>query len=347
MLYIAALVWFMTMIVFFCTCLSICTIILSWMWGTRVKGSSRADILDSLKECVAYLGDVQSVWLDLPSAKRIHLLYRPCPDRPRKALLCIPGTGAYSIGYLELMRSLNTYTDIFVLDMPGWGISDSPGPTDFDSRFSDSVLKYYSQVIAEVYCRILTLTNTEKCDVSAHSLGAHLMIHCMARHYDILGNTRIVLMCTPGLTETLSDYEWFWGWLIAYAIPEKVLKKHRDWWDIWHCIRWIHTNSDPLTWFRTVALFNPEGEGYRVLAEHLTLCLDELVESAKKMSVTMVWGDVDTLVSIKKNKAILERLQEAGISNIFLRDAGHCLVSDEHHTIADILDSPCVSVKNN
>jgi len=245
--------------------------------------------------------------------------------------------------YLNLAKTMKTHSDIYIVDLPGWGISDSP------ARFLkiDAMHEYYAQVIAEVYC-YLRQRSSSRLDVLAHSLGAYLTIQSIKikRHAPVFEKeTKIVLISTPGLTPKMSAYDWFWGWLITYSFPEKLMKKSPS--QIWHCIRWFNINANPLDWFHTIALFNPEGEGYEVLARHMKvsygkrpiwnyLCLNDLIQIAPYFKITMVWGDNDTLVSIKENPRILEQLQEAGIQNVFLMDSGHSLVSDDYKQIADI-----------
>lgn len=330
-----------TLIVIVNVWLSICTLGLALLYGTRVKGTSRRDILGYLKESLDE--GVASLWIDLPIQKRVHLLHWKNTSSPnQKALLCIPGTGSYSICYLNLMRSLETYSDVYVLDLPGWGISDSP-ELDLRDAMLESIHQYYAQVIAEVYCHVLR--RQSKCEILAHSLGAYLMVHCMTRHKHVLGNTRVTLMSTPGLTSRMSGFDWFWSGLITYSIPEKLLKK---WGGLWHWVRWLYSESDPLTWFNAVALLNPEGEGYEVLARHMKgrewspLVLEELVYVATttQITITMIWGNIDTLVDIKNEEAgeTLDRLEKAGIHNVFMYDAGHCLVTGHYADVARILD---------
>jgi len=242
--------------------------------------------------------------------------------------------------YLDFIQSQELYDEIYVVDMPGWGISDSFEGIDLKRDEMEVVYDRYAQLIAELHCHIRGLRGTERCDILAHSLGAFLTVQCMRRHPLLLGDSHIRLACTPGLTAKMSPYDWFWSWLIQYSLPERLLKQ----WDLWHCVRWWCTGSDPLTWFCAVALLNPEGEGYEVLGRHMgagrewgPLCLDDLVLAKRcgKMRVTMIWGEHDTLVCLRDRPDVMKRLRAEGIESVTI-DAGHSM-NDEPFALSEIL----------
>ena len=339
--------------------LSICTLAIAKLSGTYLPSIRRRDMLLYLKDCVAYINKIrdsecscfESLWVDLPTAKRVHMLHWSRIRGKRKAngmgrlgglgkapLLCIPGTGSYSMCYIDFIQSQEAYDEIYVVDMPGWGISDSLEGIDLKKDELDAIHDRYAQLIAELYCHIRALRGVTAVDILAHSLGAFLTVQCMRRHALVLEDSHIRLLCMPGLTTKMSPSDWFWSWLIRYSLPERLLKQ----WDIWHCVRWWCRGSDPLTWFCAVALLNPEGEGYEVLGRHMTigsgsdkgwapLCLDDMILAMRygKMQVTMIWGEHDTLVSIKDRPDIMKQLRDEGIESRIV-DAGHSMNEDPY-----------------
>jgi len=235
-----------------------------------------------------------------------------------------------------------------VIDLPGWGISDSPSAIDIKHSKLHDIHVYYSQLIAELYLNIKERSRSTRVDILGHSLGAYLVIQFMKRNIKMIDGASITLFCTPGMTAKMSEYDWFWAWLIKFSIPERYMKQ----WNLWHCVRWwFAEHTDPLTRFHAIALFNPEGEGYDVLAKHMNItldadwnistrwepvCIDELICVAKandSVKLSIVWGDMDTLVCLKED--VLNALQKAGIKNHIV-DMEHG-ISDEPYTVADVL----------
>lgn len=320
---------------------SVAAFLLAWITGMSPDPVSTRSILDLQEQAIAQLNvisdhkvQVESEWRVLSCGTRIHLLHR-FDERAKNGtrLLIIPGTGSYSLSYVEFLQHL-THEHVYVLDLPGWGISDCP-PASMDLATAPltQIYEFYARVIAEI---VSDEPNAPHTHILSHSLGAFLTVQFLHRYPAIASRINTTLMSLPGLTPQMSEHTWFWSWLIRYSVPERLL---RQWWapHLWYCVRWWNCGMDPLTRFHTIALMNPKGCGWQILARHMRrrkawapICLPTLLECARDQAhIQLIFGMQDTLVSLKQHPRITELLKEAGVGVIVLSESGHNPSADE------------------
>ena len=275
---------------------------LAWMMGRRL--TRPAAVLDAQAEAIRHLNasgthEFESTWHVLSCGIKVHLLHRICKAGKEATLLIIPGTGSFSLSYVPFMNHL-THKHVYVLDLPGWGISDCPlasdgAPLNLAKAPLPDLYRFYADVIAEV------ASLTAPTHLLAHSLGALFTVHFMRHHPHAAAPLNINLMSLPGLSAKL-EHAWLWAWLIKHSVPEMLLKQ---WWApyVWYCARWWISGAGPVKRFHAIALMNPKGRGYQILARHITtqnewspLCIDTLREHATPKT-RLMFGANDTIVS--------------------------------------------------
>ena len=316
---------------------SVAACILAWITG--VSPEPVKSIMDMQDQAIAQL-NMESDWRVLSCGTRVHLLHRFNASKNGTCLLIIPGTGSYSVSYAAFLQNL-AHEHVYVIDLPGWGISDCPPAImDLATAPLTEIYQFYARVIAEI------VSAQPHTHILAHSLGAFLTVQFMHRYPEIASPINTTLMSLPGLTAQMSEYTWFWSWLIRYSVPERLL---RQWWApyMWYCVRWWNCNTDPLTRFHTIALMNPKGRGYQILARHMhkneewaPLCLPTLLECARYPSrrhIQLIFGMQDTLVSLKHHPRIIELLKESGVGCVLMAQSGHNPSADEGARVAACL----------
>lgn len=84
-----------------------------------------------------------------------------------------------SFNYVEFMRRIPEHHDVFCIDLPGWGISESLSNVVLTSDKFHTIYQIYSDIICRTILEICPIEGT-KFSLFGHSFGATLLSHVIA-----------------------------------------------------------------------------------------------------------------------------------------------------------------------
>lgn len=109
-----------------------------------------------------------------------------------KSVLIIPGWGTTINTYNTLINSISTYSNIYCLDMPGYGESEEPKEVWDLNKYVDLILEFIeSQGIKEI-------------DLIGHSNGGRIIIRMMNRKALKFNVDKIILIGSAGIVHEKS-----------------------------------------------------------------------------------------------------------------------------------------------
>jgi pimeloyl-ACP methyl ester carboxylesterase len=314
-----------------------------------------------MEECVADAGaNFCSKWTSIDDGCghtiRVHTLVKESNGPPSLSLtplFIIHGTATNSPVFIPFMKSVPANQAVYCIDLPSYGLSDNCS-FDLGKASLNVVYESYNQIILQLIN--FYLGNDAKVCLLAHSMGGVLTCQFMGKHHERV--THAFLCNSAGLLPVMSPYGMFWSWLIYFAFPERLFKTwiapHLCYGVLLFFSTWnVHARFD------AQYLFNPYGEGYKLLARHMHIeytkkhslesfwypcCTEQLLHACKKkVDVCLIYGHKDTLISSLHGQ-VLNKFSEGHISYHILEDAGHSPMNTKPHVVAGII-SKAVSTK--
>lgn len=272
---------------------------------TRKKqiDTSRVSFINELTYFVNHSGDLKSRWI----FESIHVLERPSTIFGGKSpVFIIHGTGSGSVNFIQFMRSIPKYYDVYCIDLPGWGVSNNPELNE--NLYTDTntdLLIYYSKMIYDVMMEIHPYKDS-KFILLGHSFGSFLL--SLALIQEIIPSKKIekcILAALPGLSPNISRYPYLWGTLFKTSILETTFKK---WWAPHLFCAFLYPRPSSISKLILMQRFIPYGEGFKFASKHIqyrgllppvwtTLTYDSLLTISNKINIVLVCGYQDTIVS--------------------------------------------------
>ncbi len=156
---------------------------------------------------------------------------------------------------------------IYVLDLPGYGLSDDPLDFCLKSSNLTAIFEGYNDILEHVAQHILHVEkSSSSIEILAHSMGGPIAVNFVSKHPTLCSH--LFLCNSAGLLPVMSTYGAFWAFPIKFEFPEKLLKTR---WcaNLCGAIRLAFGSSDPFVRFNMIYLFNTHGAGYALLSRHM------------------------------------------------------------------------------
>lgn len=231
-------------------------------------------------------------------------------------LLILHGWGSNSNVMLPLAQSLSDIRTVYLLDLPGFGESDTP-ITGWDlDNYTDCVTQFIEEVIQG------------KTDMLVHSFGGRILLKlCARKNHPKLG--KLLITGGAGMKPKRSFSFYFKKYLTksikapTYLLPFSLREK-------------------ALNRIRTTQLWKSLGSGdYRQLTgamretfvktvtEHLEKCLPDIDEE-----LFLLWGKEDLATPIYQAERIVKLTKRSSL--VTIENAGHYAFLDQSSTFISI-----------
>ena len=130
-------------------------------------------------------------------------------------VLIIHGAFASSVPFMKLACELNSHFTPYVIDMPGWGISDGVSLRDLEA---DDI----ASMNVETMKQFMDALSIDQAVIVAHSVGGFFAIHFAAQHPSKV--SQLVLLNPAGIFSTLGDTGAYWAVLFKTGLHHHLLR---------------------------------------------------------------------------------------------------------------------------
>ena len=326
-------------IICFSSALSFVVYIVCNILNIKPLRTERNYIIQYMNEFTEENSEFTSIWID----NKIHVLHYDCKNANKKTpILLVHGTNSFSINYVEYAKK-SVDRDFFILDVPGWGISEWFNDCDSVREEMNIIYERYKETLVRVIEYLSKHTNNKKWIFHGHSLGGFMGVNTL-----FLTNTfsdedtniqieHYYLSNIPGLYN-VTNYGFFWGYILTYALPEIIVKN-----DIgkYLCLLplYLFRHSSPLVKCRIANLYNKTAvNGARFCARHMertsmttfvwVSCIHDQLIQHDAGNITLIYGENDT-VTESYNGEKISILTNRRIKIHIIPNYGHQLLNEE------------------
>jgi pimeloyl-ACP methyl ester carboxylesterase len=218
---------------------------------------------------------------------------------------------------MEFMKSIPKIYDVYCIDLPGWGISDTPTSTV-------NLHEYYSKIILKTMTEIHPFENS-KFILIGHSVGSFLLSHAITS--GIIPSSKIskcIFSALPGLSQNVSRFSYLWGLVVRSEIIESMFKQ---WWSPHLFSAFLYPRTTSIDKINLIHRFLPCANEYKLDGTHIELLLlskerrRALLFASTRVPITLVCGYNDTIVDYKYVKDFSD--ESDGLIKFVGLDCGH------------------------
>jgi len=249
----------------------------------------------------------------------ISLRYACCKDQDdtKPPLLFLPGSYASSAPFLAASAILSAHFRVYILDLPGWGVSD-------DLPFHKFSVEDLISCHVDVTQQFLQVMKLPKAVIAAHSLAGFFAVH--HAHQYAAQVEQLILINPAGLLPLLGDSTAYWSFLFKTGVHNYLLRS--------------------LSFFILPALQGFSGMGESALFQTSLLCsrlsgvhiLSKLISwnlthtcwkvpcidmlCSLTVETVLIYGSADTLLPVHQG-CVASALTEGQLKCYGVADAGH------------------------
>jgi len=251
-----------------------------------------------IRSLTDWLYDTQTQKLHLKRkySNNIHYVYSDfSKDDP---IVILHGLFSSSFSFLELASALSNQHQVFVMDLPGWGVSEGLNRHDGDA---DDIIQQYIECIKQ----FIHLVTRKKVILIAHSFSGFLAVHFAKKYPNLISN--LVLVSPAGLFPLSSSTGMYWAVFFYTTVHYYIV----------YYLRWILLpivfilTSRPLVRFSFVQLSShlPAFQIIRAFF-HIDLwsaywkypCVHDLIQL--QIPTSMIYGSSDNVTPAHNGEAI-------------------------------------------
>lgn len=181
-----------------------------------VRGSTTRDLSYFHKKIIS---EYDFAWLPIDlsykgQSYRMHYTTKRCQSSKPVAII-MHGAYSSSVPFLDLADAMSNDYTTYVLDIPGWGLSDGPSLKDLSAS---DIIELHSQMLVQ----FMNSHSIDKAVVLAHSLCGFFSV-CFASQYPMRVE-KLVLMNPAGIFSTLGDSGAYWALLFKTGFHNRLLR---------------------------------------------------------------------------------------------------------------------------
>ena len=141
-------------------------------------------------------------------------------QKTRPSLVIVHGVASGSLVWIDCFEDLSKHYDIYCLDIPGFGRSETPMSLRFASDSKDVVV--IDNLLSLFLSNYILALGLERPFVMGHSFGGHLALIFASRYPEM---TSGVILCDPaGILPTLGRYGAYWGLFFWSSLLQRLLR---------------------------------------------------------------------------------------------------------------------------
>lgn len=251
---------------------------------------------------------------------RVHILCRYSSifsgDPP---IFIIPSVSKCSIDYMNFMKSIPMYRDVFCIDLPGWGISEPLPNVDLCNDSLPCIFKSYATMIYKVMTEICPI-QSQKFTLIGDAFGAYLLTHAFSSGIIPANKINKFILCEPpGLSKDTLRQPYLRGFPMKIGLLNVLTNLS---WLKHLCSAFLCKRALTLETILFLRHFIPGKYGYKMLSRNIRLdnsikpywentIKESLINIANetndsKMKVFIVHGLRDCVVSCEHAKRTCE-----------------------------------------
>jgi pimeloyl-ACP methyl ester carboxylesterase len=141
-------------------------------------------------------------------------------QKTRPSLVVVHGVASGSLVWIDCLVDLSKHYDIYCLDIPGFGRSETPVSLRSVSDYKDVVV--IDNLLTLFLSNYILALGLDRPFVMGHSFGGHLALIFASRYPEM---TSGVILCDPaGILPTLGRYGAYWGLFFWSSLLQRLLR---------------------------------------------------------------------------------------------------------------------------
>ncbi len=234
-------------------------------------------------------------------------------------IFIIPSVSKCSIDYMNFMKSIPKYRDVFCIDLPGWGISEPLANVDLRNDALPDIFKSYATMIYKAMTEICSI-RSQLFTLIGDAFGAYLLTHAFSCGIIPANKINKFILCEPpGLSKNTLRQPYLRGIPIKIGLLNAL---SNSWFSQHICAAFLCKRAVTLDTLLFLRHFIPNKYGYKMLTRNIRVCTsvkpywditikEPLIQIANdannsKMKVFIVHGLRDSVVSCMHSKEVCE-----------------------------------------
>lgn len=256
-------------------------------------------------------------------------------------IFIIPSVSKCSLDYMNFMKSIPKYRDVFCIDLAGWGISEPLANVDLCNDPLPNIFKSYAAMIYHTMSEICPIRGQPH-TLIGDAFGAYLLTHAISCGIIPTNKINKFILCEPpGLSkDTLRQ-----PYLRGIPIKLGLLNSLTNSWLFQHiCCAFLWKRAITLDTLLFLRHFIPDKYGYKMLSRNIRMNFmtapywditikESLMNVSRdaynnKMKVFIVHGIRDSIVSCEHAKCVCEESKNIKYIRVW---SDHDLLSHDQH----------------
>lgn len=285
------------------------------------------------REC---LGDgFTSEWVLRGSTNSVHVLCRYSTIfSGEPPIFIIPSGNKCALDYMEFIKTIPKYHDVFCIDLPGWGTSEPLQNVDLCNDELPLIFKSYATMLHKTMTEICPIRG-QTFTLIGDAFGAYLLVQALSSGIIPPHIVRKCILCElPGISADTLRQPYLRGIAIKIGLLNVL---NNSWFFKRLCCAFLYERTVTPSVLSLLRNFIPNKYGYKMIARNIRMryimpprwnitVKESLMDVSTDTRVILIHGINDSVVSCEHAKRFCE---EAGHVRYVEVLSGNDLLSDE------------------